>query len=99
MSGCEFGVSQMRDGQKLRIYTRDECENKLGGNYFNGECFKSDGSGYSYTWECRDAPNSVISSVAASLSGGGTSSGIPSWALYAGGAGAILLAWKMLGKK
>lgn len=98
MSGCEYGASQDVNGTRLRIYTQNECENKLGGEWYaNGECYKKDGSGYSYSWECRDAANSVVSSVAATLSGGRSSS-IPSWAIYAGGAGAIVLAWKLLKK-
>ena len=96
MSACSLGSTQMVNGIPLRLYSENEC-NSLGGSWAaNGECGKPNGAG-SYSWDCRETPNSLISSAATALSGGGAR-GIPSWALYAGGAGAVLLAWKMLRK-
>jgi len=43
--------SPSRDNN-IRVYSQDECVNKLGGNFYSsGECIKKEGG--SYSWDCR----------------------------------------------
>jgi hypothetical protein len=93
-NACDYGYTAVVNGETLRLFTRSECENTIGGTFAgNGECLKKEGGSYSY--DCR---NEQVSGLSSLLSGGAARS-VPQWAWWVGGAGAAYLAWKTMSKK
>ena len=84
----------MVNGIPLRLYSESECSSLGGGWAANGECRKPDGTG-SFSWDCRNAQNSVLNSITPSIGGGTSIGGVPNWVVYVG---VGLLAWNMLKK-
>jgi hypothetical protein len=98
---CDYGHTGVINGETLRLYTRAECENTLGGNFGgDGTCYEN-GTGKPFSYDCRNEPipqSSAVSGLSSLLSGG-SASPAPQWWWWAGGAGAAWLAWKTLMKK
>ncbi len=99
-NACDYGYTGVINGETLRLYTRNECENTLGGNFGgDGTCYEN-GTGKPWSYDCRNEPirqSSAISGLSSLLSGGNVSS-VPQWYWWAGGAGAAYLLYKMASK-
>jgi hypothetical protein len=92
-----MGTTQTRNGQKVRIFSKRECE-ALGGTLVrNGECLRKEGGSFSN--ECKEDENPTPVQFAArvlnDVIGGENSDELPSWAYIAAGVGAIYLAYKV----
>ena len=98
---CDYGRTGVINGETLRLYTRAECENTLGGNFGgDGTCYEN-GTGKPFSYDCRNEPipqSSAVSGLSSLLSGG-SASPAPQWWWWAGGAGAAYLLYKMVSKK
>jgi hypothetical protein len=70
-----LGKREVREGTAIRVYTKEECDT-LGGNFAGkGECLKKGGG--SFTWDCRDLPDTppTTPSTTAGPTAGGTTGG------------------------
>jgi hypothetical protein len=97
MSACNgMGKTEVRKGEKLRIFSKRECD-ALGGIIArDGECLKKGGGSYSY--DCRNDENPTsVQRAARSLNDliGQNSDELPTWVYIVAGVGVIYLALKV----